>query len=194
MSEEPTIIDSERKAVDIVRVVMGVGGLVALVLGLLIIFNPVESGAVMMQILTVVLAIYLVIAGFVFLGSMMFSKTMGGWRRLGAALLGLLYLIAGIVAFGNISNIAVVLAVFLAVFIGVTWIIEGVLAFVSLKHSRSKTWTVIYGIISVLAGLVLVISPLVGAVTLWLILGVSLAVMGLIQVIRAFTLKGERVF
>ena len=188
--QESIIVESERKAVDIVRVLLGVGGLIALVVGLLIIFNPVASGVIAMNIAAIVLACYLVVAGFVFLGSMMFSKTMGGWRRLGVALLGLLCLIAGILTFGHLDSMAVALALFLAIFIGVTWIFEGIMSFAAAKSSPSKTWTIIYGVISVIAGLVLVFSPALGAVTLWLILGVAMVVMGVVQIVRTVTLKG----
>lgn len=189
MSEQETIVVDGRKATDLVRTIMGIGGLVALVIGVLILINPVQSGAVMMKVIAVILGIYLVIAGLVFLGSMVFSKTMSGWRRVGNAVLGLLYLIAGIIVFGNVENTAVVLAAFLSIFIGVMWIFEGVMAFASAKSSPSKAWSIIYGIISIIAGLVLIFSPILGAVTLWIILGASMAVMGLIQIIRAFTLK-----
>lgn len=192
MSEQEPIMVDGRKATDVVRTVMGVGGLVALVIGVLILINPVESGAVMMTVIAVVFGIYLVVAGLVFLGSMVFSKTMSGWRRVGNALLGLLYLIAGIIVFGNIGNTAVVLAAFLSIFIGVMWIFEGAMSFAAAKESPSKTWSIIYGIISIIAGIVLIFSPILGAVTLWIILGASLAAMGLVQIIRAFTLKAPK--
>jgi uncharacterized membrane protein HdeD (DUF308 family) len=60
------------------------------------------------------------------------------------------------------------------------------MAFTVVKQSGNKTWTVIYGIISVIAGLSLMLSPLLGAVTLWLLLGISMVVMGVVQVVRAF--------
>ena len=80
MSEQETIVIDGRKTTDVIRTVMGVGGLVALVIGVLILINPVESGAVMMGFVAIMFAIYMVVAGLVFLGSMIFSKTMGGWR------------------------------------------------------------------------------------------------------------------
>lgn len=138
MSEQETIVVDGRKATDLVRTIMGIGGLVALVIGVLILINPVQSGAVMMKVIAVILGIYLVIAGLVFLGSMVFSKTMSGWRRVGNAVLGLLYLIAGIIVFGNVENTAVVLAAFLSIFIGVMWIFEGVMAFASAKRDRKS--------------------------------------------------------
>lgn len=193
MSQQESIMIDDRKSVDIVRTIMGIGGLVALVLGVLILFNPVESGTVMMTVVAVILAIYMVVAGLVFLGAMVFSKTMSGWRRVGNAVLGLLYLIVGIIVFGNLENTAIVLAAFLSIFIGVTWIIEAILAFAAAKHSSSKTWSIIYGIVGIIAGLVLIIFPFMGAVTLWILLGASLAVLGLVQIIRAFTIKPKKI-
>ncbi len=186
--ENPMIVGAKR-AVNAVRVALGVGGLVALVIGLIILFNPVGSGVVAMQIVAVIVAIYFVIAGLVYIGSMVFSREMSGWRRVGYALLGLLYLIAGIVAFGNINTFAAVLATFLAIFIGVVWVFEGVLAFTSVKQSPAKALTVIYGIVSIIAGIVLIFSPLFAVVALWIILGVSLVLMGLVQIVRAFKMK-----
>lgn len=189
MSEQETIVIDGRKATDVVRTVMGVGGLVALVIGVLILLNPVESGAVMMKFVAIILAIYMVITGLVFLGSMIFSKTMGGWRRVGNALLGLLYLIAGIIIFGNLGATAAVLTAVLSIFIGVLWIFEGIMSFAAARESKSKTWSIIYGIVSIIAGIVLIVTPLIAAVTLWILVGASMAVMGVVQIVRAFTLK-----
>ena len=189
MSEQETIVIDGRKATDVVRTIMGVGGLVALVIGVLILMNPVESGAVMMKFVAVIFAIYMVIAGLVFLGSMIFSKTMGGWRRVGNAVLGLLYLIAGIIIFGNLGATAAVLTAVLSIFIGILWIFEGIMSFAAARESKSKTWSIIYGIVSIIAGIVLIVTPLVAAVTLWILVGASLAVMGVVQIVRAFTLK-----
>ena len=47
----------------------------------------------------------------------------------------------------------------------------------------------ITGIVSIIAGIVLIVTPLVAAVTLWILVGASLAVMGVVQIVRAFTLK-----
>jgi len=192
MSEQETIVIDGRKATDVVRTVMGVGGLVALVIGVLILINPVASGAVMMQFVAILLAIYMVVTGLVFLGSMIFSKTMSGWRRVGNAVLGLLYLIAGIIIFGNLGATAAVLTAVLSIFIGVLWIFEGIMSFAAARESKSKTWSIIYGIVSIIAGIVLIVTPLIAAVTLWILVGASMAVMGVVQIVRAFTLKSAK--
>ena len=189
MAEQETIVIDGRKATDVIRTIMGVGGLVSLVIGVLILINPVQSGAVMMKFVAIIFAIYMTVTGLVFLGSMIFSKTMSGWRRVGNAVLGLLYLIAGIIVFGNLGATAAVLTAVLSIFIGVLWIFEGIMSFAAASESKSKTWSIIYGIVSIIAGIVLIVTPLVAAVTLWILVGASLAVMGVVQIVRAFTLK-----
>lgn len=191
MSDKDPLVEVEGRTVDAVRIMLGLGGLIALILGILIMVNPLKSGAIMMQIVAVVVALYMVGVGAVYLGSAIFSKTMKGWPRTGNAILGLLYIVAGIILFANLAAAAAVIAVLLSILIGVLWIIEGVLAFTTLKTTGHRVLTVVYGIVSLIAGLVLIFSPLLGAVTLWLLIGISMVVMGAIQVVRAFSVKAE---
>ncbi|MBO1901467.1 DUF308 domain-containing protein [Leucobacter weissii] len=191
MSEQNLLTEPESKGLDIVRVFLGISGLISLVLGILILANPVKTGAGLVLIVTVLLAIYLVGVGVIYLGSGIFSKSLEGWPRIGTILLGLLYIVGGIIIFANVSASATVFAVFLSVLIGVLWIIEGVFVFTTLKTSGHRVLTVVYGVISIIAGLVLIFSPLLGAVTLWLLIGISLIVLGAVQVVRAFTVKAE---
>lgn len=178
-----------QRAGDGVRTALGVGGLIAVVLGLLILFFPAKSGAVAMQIVAVVMAAYALVVGVVYIGSSVFSRSLGGWARTGHILLGLLYVIGGGVMMANLGAAAAVLAIFLSVTIGVLWLFEGIMAFSVARQSESKVWTIIYGTVSIIAGFTLMFSPLLGAVTLWLLLGISMVAMGAVQVVRAFTLK-----
>lgn len=183
--------DTQRRTVDSIRIMLGLGGLIALVLGILIMVNPVKSGAILMQIVAVMASLYMVGTGVVYLGSAVFSKSMKGWPRTGNILLGLLYVIAGIILFSNLAATAAILALFISIMIGIMWILEGALAFSTLKTSGHRALTVIYGIISIIAGLVLVFSPLLGAVTLWLLIGISMVVLGAVQIVRAFSVNTD---
>lgn len=190
MTETPSAEKVHQRA-DAVRIMFGLGGLIALILGILIMVNPVKSGVIMMQIVAVIVALYMVGVGVVYLGSAIFSKSMKGWPRTGNILLGLLYVVAGIILFSNLAAAAAVLAAFLSILIGVMWILEGVLVFSTLKTSGHRALAVIYGILSILAGLVLLFAPFLAAITLWLLLGISMVVLGIVQVIRAFTIKSD---
>lgn len=61
------------------------------------------------------------------------------------------------------------------------------MALSTLSAASSKGWTVFFAIISILAGITLLFSPLWGAIVLGWLLGVFAVVMGVIQVFRAFT-------
>ena len=189
MSEKDPLATAERQAVDGVRVMFGVGGLIAIIIGILVMVNPLQSAQFFASVLAVILAVYMVVMGVVYLGTAVFSKSLGGWARTGNILLGLLYIIAAIILFANLGVASAVLLVFIAIIIGIMWIIEGIMSFTTVKSSGHPVLSIVYGIISIIAGGVLIFSFALGvAVLVWMI-GISLVVLGLLQVIRAFTIK-----
>lgn len=179
----------ERQAVDGVRVMFGVGGLIAVIIGVLIMVNPLQSAEFFAKVLAVILAIYLVVMGVVYLGTAIFSKTVGGWARTGNILLGLLYIIAAVILFANLGLASTVLLVFIAILIGIMWIVEGVLSFTTVKSSGHPVLAIVYGIVSIIAGGVLIFSSALGIAVLVLMIGISLIVLGVVQIVRAFTIK-----
>jgi len=183
-----TQIASERKsALNIIRVALGVGGVVALLLGVLILIAPVKTAAVVAAII----AIYAIASGIIYAGIGIFSKQLGGWARVGHIVLGVLFVVAGVIAFTDLSNLTLVLALFVTIFIGVSWIIEGIVSLTLLSQAASKGWTVFYAIVSIIAGVFILLAPLFAAAVLWLVLAISLIVLGVVQVIRAFTFRGD---
>jgi uncharacterized membrane protein HdeD (DUF308 family) len=180
-SESP----AEKSAVNGIRTAFGVGGVIALVVGILILVWPGHTASVM----TAILAIYAIVVGVVYGGLGIFARTMKGWSRVGHIVLGLLFIIGGIIALMNLNATTAWLAVFLGIFIGIAWIIEGIVALTTLSSARSKGWALFFAILSIIAGIVVLFSPLWGIVVLWWLLGISLVVLGIIQIVRAFTFK-----
>jgi uncharacterized membrane protein HdeD (DUF308 family) len=178
------------RASDGLRTALGIGGLIALVIGLLILFFPGKTGTLTTQIIAGIIAAYALIVGIVYIGTSIFNRSLKGGRRAWHIVLGLLYVIGGVIVMANLGGTAAVITVFLSVTIGILWLLEGIRAFAGVRQGRSKPWSVAYGIVSVIAGLALLFSPLLGAITLWLLLGLSMTVLGLVQVVRAFKLKG----
>jgi uncharacterized membrane protein HdeD (DUF308 family) len=177
-----------KSAINTVRATLGISGVIAFVIGIMITFWPKNSAVV----LTVILAIYLIIAGLAYAGLGIFSKGISGGARALDIILGILFLIGGIIAVVNPTESAVVLGIFLGILIGILWIVEGVVALVQSGDSPSRGWTIFFGILSIIAGLVLLFSPLY-VVVLWWIVGISLIVLGIIQIVRAFTFgRGAR--
>ncbi|MFT4307111.1 MAG: DUF308 domain-containing protein [Microbacterium sp.] len=170
-------------AANAIRTAFGVGGAIALIVGILILVWPLKTAAVG----TAIIAIYAIASGLVYAALGVFSKTLGGWSRVGHVVLGLLFVVAGIVALSNLGDTTVFLAIFAAVFVGITWIVEGVVALTTLSGAASKGLTSFFAVVSLLAGIVLLFSPLIAAAFLWLFVGVSLVVLGLLQIVRGVT-------
>ena len=177
---------ADKGAINGIRTAFGVGGVIALIVGILILVWPAKTAAVV----TAIIAIYAIAGGLVYAGLGIFSKSMGGWARVGHIILGVIFIIAGIIAFLNLGQATVWLAVFLGILVGIMWIVEGVVAFTTLGSARSRGWSIFFAIISIIAGIVLLFSPLWGAAVLWWLLGIALVVLGIVQIVRAFTFKG----
>ena len=180
MTAEPTL---EKTATNGIRTALGLGGALSVILGIVILVWPGKTA----MVVTAIIAIYAIVAGLVYAGMGIFATGKGGWSRVGHVLLGVLYVVAGIVAFSNLGLAALSLAVFLGILVGIMWVIEGVVALSTLDLAPSRGWTIFYAIISIIAGVTLLFSPLWGAVVLWWLLGISAIVMGIVQIGRAFS-------
>ncbi len=167
------------------RLALLVGGLVAVAFGIVVLAWPTKAAAA----LTGVIAVYAIIAGIVYIAIGLFAKALGAGGRIGHVILGILYVIAGVYAFSSLQQTAAFLALFLTIMVGVMWVIEGFTALFALSETGAKAFTVVYAIISILAGFTFLSSPIWGAVFLWWYLGIALIVLGILNVARAVTGK-----
>ena len=104
-------------------------------------------------------------------------------------LLGIVYIVAGIVCFANTG----LTAVYLVILMGISWLVTGVLeiyAGISLrKQIQNEGWMILGGLLSVIAGLYVVLRPGAGALALlWLIGGFSI-VFGIMLIMLALRAK-----
>ena len=172
-----------KSAVNTIRVALGVTGVLALLAGIFITFWP-KNAAIF---LTVLLGIYFVIAGLAYVGLGIFSRGISGGARALDIILGVLFVIGGVLMLTSPTDSAVVIGIFLGVLIGILWIIEGAVALAQSGSSPSRAWSIFFGILSIIAGIVLLFSPLWGSVILFWVLGIALIVLGIVQIVRAFT-------
>ncbi|MDF2992418.1 MAG: hypothetical protein K0S37_2932 [Microbacterium sp.] len=167
-------------AVGAVRTALGVSGALSLVIGLLVLLWPDRTA----QVLVGIVSIYVIIAGLVNIGIGLFWRS--GWTRIGYIVLGVLFIVAGIFSFANLAATTAWFGIFIGTLVGILWIIEGVVSLTTVGHnSKARAWTIFFAIISILAGVVLLFSPLLGAVTLLLLIGISLVILGVFQIVRA---------
>ena len=181
MTAEPSL---EKTATNGIRTALGLGGALSVILGIVILIWPGKTA----MVVTAIIAIYAIVAGLVYAGMGIFATGKGGWSRVGHVLLGVLYVVAGIVAFSNLGLAALSLAVFLGILVGIMWVIEGVVALSTLDLAPSR------GVDDLLRHH-LDSSPVshccsrpCGARSwLWWLLGISAIVMGIVQIGRAFS-------
>ncbi len=161
-----------------------VSGIVAVILGALILLWPGRTA----QVATGIVAAYTILAGLVYAAIGITSGTRGGWSRVGHIALGVLFVVVGIVAFANLPAFTVSFALFLGVLVGVLWIVEGAVSLSTLTGAPSRGWTIAFAVLSIIAGVTLLFSPLWGALVLWWLLGISAVALGVVNVVRGITL------
>ncbi|PJJ63260.1 HdeD family acid-resistance protein [Compostimonas suwonensis] len=169
-----------QQTITTIRLVFGISGLVALVIGVLVLVWP---GATL-QVVAVLFGLYFLIVGVVRAAIGIFGKDLSGGIRALDIILGVLLVIAGVFALKNpLDSIAI-----LGILIGLGWIIEGVVALAeSGSGASSRGLAIFFGIVSLIAGIIVLFVPLGTVAVLVLFGGISLIVIGLIGIVRAFT-------
>ena len=166
-------------------VVMGV---LSVILGILAIVYP---GATIVTV-SIFFAAWLFVSGiFSLIGS--FSRDGDTGSRVLSAILGVLSIIVG---FALLRTPFQSVEVFIFV-IGIFFLIQGVMTFVSaFARKAGRNWGILSGILGVIAGLIVLIYPISSAVTLALIGGIWLVILGVMQVIAGIQLRnaGSRIW
>ncbi len=190
MTQEPTVtgfvLDSRqltKSAVTAIRVAFGIGGIATLVIGLLMAFSPSRTASAMAWML----GVYWIIAGIVYVAIALFAKGTKTSARVLDLVLGVLMLVAGVIVSANPSDSALVLGIFLGFYLGVLWVIEGVVTLLQSGDAPSRAWAIFFGLLSIVAGIALFTSPLWGIQLLFLLTAILLIALGIVQLIRAFT-------
>jgi uncharacterized membrane protein HdeD (DUF308 family) len=159
-------------------------GIVTLVAGLLALAWPGRT----IVVIAVLFGIQLVVAGiFRFVAALAVDEASGATRVL-LALLGVLSFIIGLYALRHILLTIAALALLLGIF----WIVNGAVeTFTALSHRgmQGRGWTVFMGLLSVLAGVVVLAYPGISLATLAIVLGIWLLVLGAMEIVLAFQLR-----
>lgn len=159
-------------------------GLLTLIAGIAVLAWPSET----LLVLAVLFGIQLIISGiFRFVGALATDDLTGGTRVL-LALLGVLSIIVGLWAVRHVLLTLLALVVFLGIF----WIVNGVIEiFTALAHRGmpQRGWTVAMGVLSVLAGIIVLAYPGLSLYGLAIILGIWLLIFGVMEMAAAFRLR-----
>jgi uncharacterized membrane protein HdeD (DUF308 family) len=138
-------------------------------------------------VIAVLFGIQLIVSGIFRLVAAFAIEATSGTRVL-LALLGILSVIVGLWAVRHVLLTLLALTVFL----GIYWIVSGTIEiFTMLSHrdTQDRGWTIFMGVLSILAGLVVLIWPGPSLLTLAVILGIWLVIFGVMEIMAAFRLR-----
>lgn len=172
-----------QQAVKGLRLAFAVSGIAALGLGVVLLLWPTKTLAVV----AVFLGINFLITGAVKVAVGIFSHSLSTGMRILDVLLGLFILVAGIIALRNSAATGEALLIFTVIMIGIGWIIEGIVAMAEAGKGSTRLWAIVFGALSVVAGIVVLAVP--GWTAAWLLLmtAIMLIVLGIVGLVRAFT-------
>jgi uncharacterized membrane protein HdeD (DUF308 family) len=156
-------------------------GIIAVIVGLLLVTWPAETTVVLVQIL----GIYWLVTGILALVSIFMDSSLWGWK-LCAGILGIL---AGIVIIRDPLWSAFLIPFFIVLFLGIQGIIQGAINFI---HAfRGYGWgAALLGIINLLFGILILSSPLIATSILPIVLGIFAIVAGIVAIVGSFRLHG----
>jgi uncharacterized membrane protein HdeD (DUF308 family) len=158
-------------------------GILTLAAGLAVLVWPSQT----LLVIAVLFGIQLIVSGIFRLVAAFAVDATSGTRVL-LALLGILSVIVGLWAVRHVSLTLLALAVLL----GIYWIVSGTIelfAAISHRETRERGWTIFMGVLSILAGLVVLVWPAPSLLTLALVLGIWLVIFGVMEIMAAFRLR-----
>ncbi len=158
-------------------------GVLTLILGIIVSFHPTGS----LNVLAVLLGI-LMIFSWIFHLIRVFDPEESHRVWLGIA--GLLFIVIGVVL---IRHLHLTLAI-IGLVIGITWIVQGLAALIggiSGGAREGRAWWIIFGAVSLIAGIVVVSTPTSSLNVLAVLLGIWFIIMGIFEIIGGFILRHE---
>jgi uncharacterized membrane protein HdeD (DUF308 family) len=159
-------------------------GVVTSLAGIAVLAWPGET----LLVVAVLFGVQLIVAGaFRFVAAFAIDDLTGGSRIL-LALLGVLSVIIGLWAVRH----ALLTLLALTVLLGIFWVVNGVIElFTALSHRGmpERGWTAVMGLLSVIAGVIVLAFPGLTLVGLAIILGIWLVIFGVMEILVAVRLR-----
>jgi uncharacterized membrane protein HdeD (DUF308 family) len=155
-------------------------GLVTLVIGALLVAATTAS----LTLIAILLGVVMIVSGVYYL-----ARALGGGEsheRAWRGVCGVVFILVGLALLRHLSlSIALI-----GLFIGFTWVIQGVLVLMeslssTRRHARSGLstgWGIFFGIVSLIAGIVVIASPIASVGVLTIFLGIWLIILGAIEI------------
>jgi len=159
-------------------------GILTLLAGVAVLAWPGET----LLVLAVLFGIQLIISGIFRFVAALASTDLTGGTRVMLALLGVLSIIIGLWAVRHV----VITLVALVVFLGIFWVVNGLIEiFTAVAHRDmpDRGWSILMGVLSIIAGLIVLAYPGLSLLGLAVILGIWLLVFGILEIMASFRLR-----
>lgn len=161
-------------------------GAASLILGLIVAFRPTQS----LNAIAVLLGILAVFSGVFQLVAAVDAE---GQARMWHGIAGVLFILGGVVLLRHLHlSLALI-----GLIIGAVWVVQGVAALLAgvpaMRSHEGGGWLVIFGAISLIAGIIVISTPVASLSTLATFLGIWFAIMGVFQMVDAvISRRGSR--
>jgi uncharacterized membrane protein HdeD (DUF308 family) len=158
-------------------------GILAVILGVLMLVWP----GISIVVVAILLGAYLLVSGIaqVFFA---FALDVSAGGRVLLFVSGAASLILAVLAFRHFGDALLLLAIW----IGIGFVFRGVATTVSAISDPGlpgRVWQIIFGVITIIAGIVVLASPLRSLFILALVVGISLVVTGVLEVVSSFGIR-----
>ena len=159
-------------------------GLITVALGAIIVARPTQS----LTVIAVLLGVAMIVSG-VFQIVRAFDGRDSD-ERVWRGISGTVFILAGLALLRHL-HLSVTL---IGLFIGFTWVIQGIAALVEAAAGRHRQgsergWTLFFGVISLIAGIVVIAAPIASVAALTLFMGIWLIVMGGMEIIGSLVFR-----
>ena len=158
-------------------------GVLTLIFGIIVSFHPTGS----LNVLAVLLGVLMIFSGIFHLIRVFDPEES---HRVWLGIAGLLFIVIGVVL---IRHLHLTLAI-IGLVIGITWIVQGLAALIggiSGGAREGRAWWIIFGAVSLIAGIVVVSTPTSSLNVLAVLLGIWFIIMGIFEIIGGFILRHE---
>ncbi len=156
-------------------------GIVTLALGVVVVVHPTTS----LNVIAVLVGVLLVVSGlFQLIRALDPSTGHRGWP----AIVGLMFVVLGVVLIRHLD----VTRVLIALLVGITWIAQGVVSLMAGFNQEDRAgrgWQIAFGVLSLIAGIVVVAAPVGSLTVLAVLLGVWFIVLGIFDIITSLVLR-----
>ena len=156
-------------------------GVVTLILGLIVTFHPTTS----LNVLAVLLGILMILSGLFHLIRVFDPRER---HRVWLGIAGLLFIVIGVILIRHLHLTRSIIGLV----IGLTWIVQGLTALIggiSGGVREGRAWWIIFGVVSLIAGIVVVSAPASSLDVLATLLGIWFVIMGIFEIIGGFLIR-----